>query len=75
MTIGADIRKYIEVPFRLNYPCHLQTLYGAFSHKVSYTYSNKVWDVIFSLPQSPFLFYKKVLKEGWKISWFVGLCV
>ena len=30
---------------------------------------------IFSLPQSPFLFYKKALKEGWKRSWFVGLCV
>ena len=30
---------------------------------------------IFFPPQSPFLFYKKSLKEGWKISWFVGLCV
>ena len=23
--------------------------YGAFSNKVSYTYSNKVWDAIFSI--------------------------
>ena len=49
MTIGADICKYIEVPLRLNYPCHSQMLYGVFSNKVSYTYSNKVWDVIFSI--------------------------
>ena len=49
VTIGADICKYIEVPLRLNYPCNLQTLYGALSNKVPYTYINKVWDVIFNI--------------------------
>ena len=27
MTIGADICKYIEVPLRLNNPCHSQVRY------------------------------------------------
>ena len=49
MTIGADICKYIEVPARLNHPCHSQTLYGAFSNKVPY--STKVWDVFLVLKQ------------------------